>query len=297
MMKKKATKKSVKRKSVNVLKKELAIEKRIKPIQSLPSTITAAFYGRAGTGKTTLLGTFPKPLLLLDCDEEGHDSISDVKGIDTLEITSWEDYEEIYWYLLDGNHNYKTVGIDPVTSLQNICIKYILREEGKDVEELMNQKNWGSVSKKMIMWVTNYRNLSKAKGINVVFLAHERVFDVDDQQDFGELAPEVSPRLMPSVSNHLCGAVKIIGRTFIREEIIKGKLGKRKERNKHWSLLLSPHSFYTAKIRNPKGSFIPDYIDNPDYNQLLTAMKGELKPQTNRSKVKKKVSKKINRKR
>lgn len=57
------------------------------------------FYGRSGTGKTTAASTFPKPMLLLDAKDRGTDSISDVPGIDVLDVQTYDEFETAYWYL------------------------------------------------------------------------------------------------------------------------------------------------------------------------------------------------------
>ena len=57
------------------------------------------FYGRSGTGKTTLAGTFPTPILILDIGDKGTDSISDIEDCYVWEITEWDDIEIAYYYL------------------------------------------------------------------------------------------------------------------------------------------------------------------------------------------------------
>ena len=49
------------------------------------------FYGRAGSGKTTLAGSFPGPILVLDCKDDGDDSVSDVTGLKVMDITETQD--------------------------------------------------------------------------------------------------------------------------------------------------------------------------------------------------------------
>lgn len=45
-----------------------------------------------------------------------------------------------------------------------------------------------------------------------------------------------------------------------------------------YCMRIGPHAYYETKIRQPKGSFTPDIIENPDYNVMVSLMKGELQP-------------------
>ena len=54
--------------------------------------------GDPGTGKTTLLGTFPK-VLHLDIREEGEKVLKKIKGIKSARIEDWDELVSMYWYL------------------------------------------------------------------------------------------------------------------------------------------------------------------------------------------------------
>jgi phage nucleotide-binding protein len=249
------------------------LQSKIKPVTSLGLVIAALFYGRAGTGKTTLGATFPGPVLHLDIREKGTDSISDLKNVDTLQLEDWDQFEQVYWFLKSGESKYKSVLIDPVSQLQDFAMIQALEQSGKQEGDMMSKRAWGIVSGLMKTWIINYRDLVD-DGINVVFLAHDRASDGEEGED-GELMPSVGPRLMPSISSMLNGAVKIIGNTFIRETHEKAGGGKVK-RSVTYCLRVGPHAYYTTKIRQPKGSYCPDILENADYNVLVSLMKGEL---------------------
>jgi len=248
---------------------------QIKPVTSLGLVLAALFYGKAGTGKTTIAATFPKPLLHLDIREKGTDSISDLKDVDTLSIESWDAFEQIYWYLVSKENKYKTVVIDAVSQLQDFALLAALEENGKDESAPISKRDFGVAAGRLKTWIVNYRDLVD-QGINVVFLAHDRSTDTEDGED-GELTPSIGPRMMPSVASVLTAAVKIIGNTFIKESIEKLSVGKVK-RTVTYCMRVGPHAYYTTKVRQPKGSFTPDVLEDPDYNDLVLLMKGEIKP-------------------
>jgi len=247
------------------------ITDKIKPVTSLGLTLAALFYGRAGTGKTTVSSTFPKPILHLDIREKGTDSITDVKDIDTLQIDGWDEFEQVYWYLVSDQNPYKTVVIDAVSQLQDFAVESAIAGNGRN-DGIITKREWGTAAGKLKTWIVNYRDLVD-KGINVVFIAHDRTNEGGDGED-GELTPTVGPRLMPSVASILTACVKLIGNTFVRESHEKQESGKMK-RSVEYCMRIGPHAYYATKVRQPKGSYTPDVIENPDYETLVSIMKGE----------------------
>lgn len=245
---------------------------RIKPVSSLGLVLAALFYGKAGTGKTTVAATFPKPLLHLDIREKGTDSISDLKDVDTLSIEDWSQFEQVYWFLLSKENKYKTVVIDAVSQLQDFALLAALKDNGKDEGAAISMRDFGSAAGRLKTWIINYRDLVD-QDINVVFLAHDRTTEGEDGED-GELTPTVGPRLMPSVASVLTAAVKIIGNTFVKETHEKLE-GGRMKRSVVYCMRLGPHAYYTTKIRQPKGSYAPEIIENPGYEAIVQVMKGE----------------------
>lgn len=249
---------------------------KIKPVSSLGLVLAALFYGRAGTGKTTVSATFPKPVLHLDIREKGTDSISDMEDVDTIQINSWDDFEGVYWYLASDQNKYRTVVIDAVSQLQDFAVEQAMLDDKKEIGELVTKRQWGQAAGKLKTWMINYRDLVDSD-INVVFLAHDRTRDGEESED-GEMSPTVGPRLMPSVASVLTASVKLIGNTFIRETHEKSPSGKM-IRKVEYCMRIGPHAFYETKIRQPKGSFTPGVIANPDYNVLVSLMKGEIEPE------------------
>ncbi len=239
-----------------------------------------AFYGKAGTGKTTIAATFPNALLL-DIQDEGTDSVSDVKGLKVWDITDLDEFEDVYWYLKKGDHDFDTVILDTVTMLQHLKIEDLvgdkLRKSGKMAGDwgTMTKQDWGAVAAYLKHWITEYRNLP----MTVIFLAQERVFNTGEEDgDLGVIDPEVGPALSPSVKSHLNAAVSVIGNTFIRSRIVTktNEKGKKTKREKiEYCLGIGPSSIYTRKIRKPKAFELPDVLVDPEYEDIIAIIEGE----------------------
>src|SRR5690348_8349613 len=79
------------------------------------------FYGRSGTGKTTVFSTFPGKKLLLDIKDEGDDSLQGVADIKVMDIRHWDDMEIAYWWIKRNPKAYGAVGLDTMSQLQQLA--------------------------------------------------------------------------------------------------------------------------------------------------------------------------------
>jgi len=245
--------------------------------------ISMLLVGRSGTGKTTMACTFPKPILMLDFKDEGTDSVKDWgEDVKVLEVDHWDEVEQIYWYLKEGDHPYKTVIWDTITQAQDIVLKKVLEDSGKEWGALIHRQDWGAASGLMKTWFLNYRDLP----MNFVITAQERVHD-SDEEDEDQLDPVVGPRVMPSVAGTINPGVKAIGYTFIKEvtKRVDGKLHKEPQ----FCMRLGPHAYYITKVRRPKNKgTTPEYLVDPDYDKLVQVMKGEYQEEKPKKKKKSK---------
>lgn len=244
-----------------------------------------ALYGRSGTGKTTLSMTFPGKKLLLDVQDKGTDSVSDLSPKEAvgMEIKTWDDFEMVYYYLLKKKGDgYGSVVIDTVTQVQNLALIKVLEDKKKSTSRAgdwgtMTKRDWGDVAALMKEWIINYRDLTEF--MEVVFIAQDRVFNLGDDESDSEvmLEPEVGPRLSPSIAAHLNAAVNVIGNTFIKMKTVTKEVGgKKKEVQKSvYCLRIAPHDRYVTKARKPKSIRIPDVIEDPDYEEIDLILQGE----------------------
>lgn len=250
----------------------------MRPVDLIHRHRSFVFYGRSGTGKTTVAGTFPTPMLFIDVKDQGTDSIADVKGIDVLEVETWDDFEVAYWWLIKNPGKYKSVVIDTITQLQQVALEKILTDNEKDASRagdwgVMTKREWGQVASLMKMWITNLRDLP----VEVVFLAQDRLSEAETSDPEIQLDPEVGPRLSPSVAAHLNAEVSVIGCTFIRRKTtIRGKGKRKKEVSKtQWCLRVGPNPVYVTKARKPKGITLPSVLVDPSYEELIATLEGE----------------------
>ncbi len=273
----------MKTKSKEKNKRDIPDELPVKSLKSMNKHRSFVFYGRAGSGKTTLACSFPQPVLLVDINDKGTDSVEDYE-IDEVAghtIDTWEDFEDLYYYLVANPKRYKTVVLDTMTQLQTLCQNYVLEKKKKNNKDVsgwgvMTRQEWGEVAGLMKQWITSYRDLP----MEVVFIAQDRVFNSDEESDAESmLAPEVGARLSPSIVSHLNAAVSVVANTFIRQKtiLVKDKAtGKKKEKvKKVYCLRIGPDSTYITKVRKPKAVVLPDFLENADYDLIIETLKGE----------------------
>ena len=255
----------------------------ITPVGEMPMFLAILAYGRSGTGKTTFLSTFPKPILLLDIREKGTDSIANVEGVQVAKIETFQQLIDVYWYLKRGKHPYKTVGIDQVTALQDLAIAQAKKEDGKDASSPISKRDWGNAAGLLKQWFFNYRDLID-DNMHVAFLGHDRTTESEDTEE-EQLDPSVGVRLMPSVAGTLYGMVKVIGNTFIRETF--KVVDKRRVREVEYAMRLGPHAYYTTKTRSPVGVTAPNVLVNPTYDKVVAVIKGTYSEQATTTKQRK----------
>lgn len=273
-----------KKRPIGAASKKTLAKLPVKSAASLVQSRSWAFYGRAGSGKTTLSATFPQPVLLMDIKDKGTDSISeyDIDEVAVLQVPDFDSFQEYYYYIKANPDEYGTVVIDTMSMLQQLAMEdYLIKKKGKAEDAGkwggMTKQGYGDVASELKQWIIRFRDLTEL-GIEVVFLAQDRVFNAGEESDAESmLAPEVGPRLFPSVASHLNAAVNVLAHCYIREKsILKEVKGKKKEIIKQqYCLRMAPDSLYMTKARKPKGIKILDVITNPDYDKLINALNGE----------------------
>lgn len=154
-------------------------------------------YGPAGCGKTTLVGTFPKPILIFDFDQK-LDVLAGVDGIDVLSypLAQVENASKVFgefkrdWRKYAyGDNEYKTVCLDSLTSYDTVCLRHFVIAAGKGATEKATLPVYGDQSG----WYSYFFTESKAIPKHLVVTAHE-TYSVDDDSGSHSIQPLVTGR-------------------------------------------------------------------------------------------------------
>jgi|SRR6266550_2303301 len=170
------------------------------------------FYGKGGTGKTTLAGKTGMRTILLDCGDSGVVTLKDVdkKLLRIIKIRSILHYLDA---INDCVHIAQQGKVDllvsdTLTGLRALAIREV---KGKRNFDGMNIKKWGMVSSRVIECIHETSNFPR----DVIYLAQ--------QKKSGELGEDdstkrISSDLSDGVQNFLSGRIDWIGNLFMDDE-------------------------------------------------------------------------------
>lgn len=238
-----------------------AIQKRIIPARDATPIRSMLVYARNKVGKTTLFASASEigKTLIIDC-EEGTSSIHH-SAAEVYKISTWEEIDEIYWYLANRPHGYKFVAIDPITALGQKAIDFTLREKAErslaDDPYMLTQQDWGKVGALMRNVVTTYRELPD---IFLLISAYERRRRTDDED--ADLDYVIGPDAQPSVKSYLMGRMDIIGRLYVKNTEDDADKPPRAERR----LLTGVHEVYEAGDRSGN---LPRILREPTMAKIM----------------------------
>ena len=264
------------RKQTKRTSKVQGVASRIKPV-GLHGGVKLLVYGRGKTGKTRFACTFPKKVLVIGT-EDGTRSVSNVKGVDFVQIERSSELDELVDLLKEGT--YASACLDTAGGLQDMILKEILGLEDTPVQKswgIAKQQDWGTTAMQTKERLRGFLDLANTHNTNVVVIAHERNFDSDSESDL--IFPTVGAALTPSVSGWLNGAVEYICQTFIREEtkdvkLVKGKTSQKKTGRAEYCLRIGPHPIFMTGFRVPVGVEVPDSVVDPSYEKIRKLIEG-----------------------
>jgi hypothetical protein len=134
--------------------------KRMSPLRGI-------VYGDNGVGKTTLLSTAKTPIIV---DMEGNCGHIDAPK---CRVTSLDDFNDLLNVLQTQDHNYKSLVIDSLDSLQTFLGESIGKKYSD--KDLSYGKSAGIWAKHIKDLVAKLEALSNSKGMSILFTAHWKV--------------------------------------------------------------------------------------------------------------------------
>jgi hypothetical protein len=246
---------------------------RIIPVGDVEDYLNILVYARGGMGKTTFGASSGLKTLIIDFNEQGTISVKKRPNTFRYEVQYWEELDWIYWLLKSGKHDYEVVVLDTVTSMANICMKWVLGDEAsRDASRdpmVPDKRGWGKVGELMKLRITDFRNLP----LHTVFTAHERVTETEDEET-DETHVEVVPSLSPAPREALIGAVHVIGRLYTREVEVVDKTKKKSIKKSERRMLIGPHPRYVSKVRIDPDQPIqpPRIVRNPTMKYFINVI-------------------------
>jgi energy-coupling factor transporter ATP-binding protein EcfA2 len=200
-------------------------------------------HGRGGSGKTTLVKTLPKPILI--SAESGVLSLADV-DIPTITISSFEDMEEAYRFIGWSEHarQFQSVALDSISEIAEQCLSYqkTVKKDGRAA--------YGEMNDQMASMIRKWRDLP---GRHVYFSAKQSTF-TDDISHVTRYGPSMPGQRL---TNEL---------PYFFDEVFSLEVGTNQETKENFRYLRTQTSLqYEAKDRS--GAL--DEFEPPDLNHII----------------------------
>lgn len=144
--------------------------------------VVCTIVGDSGSGKTTLAAAFPKPLFIRAEDglqaipaDQRPDALPLVESVDQL----WEQLKGV----ISEDHDYKTIVLDSVTAVERLFIQHVIDTDPKKPKSINTAMGgYGAGFNAVASMHQRVRRAAErliTKGINVVFVAHADIDQVD----------------------------------------------------------------------------------------------------------------------
>ena len=247
--------------TVDATKVKRPIIYRPEPAQTFLNLLV---YGDPGVGKTTLAESanrceYTAPALIANV-EGGMLSIVGNKP-DVVDIGSYQDLEEVFWWLASGDHEYRTFVIDSLNEAQELNLDSIVTghlstttKKGASRSGIDDRwlDDFGDSASQMGRLLRNFRDLP----MHTMFTCLARTRDED-----GEAV--VKPHLTPALCGRVMQYMDIVGYLYTQEVASEEEEGMP---TTHRRLLCQPFGRYSAKDRSGRLGTI---VDNPTINSLM----------------------------
>lgn len=233
----------------------MSIMDKISKPKDRPVVVT--ILGDAGMGKTSLAATFPKPIFIRA--EDGLQAIPEENRPEAFPLINnsdelWEQLQA----LIKEDHDYQTVVIDSVTSLERLFIQHVMDEDkamnpkkpAKSINQAMGGYGAGlSAVGLMHQRVRKAAGILVDKGIHVVFIAHAdtETLELPDQDPYTRYALRLSKKSVAPYTDE----VDVVG--FIKLQTYTMGDGEKKKAISDGTRVLICHAAASCVSKNRYG--------------------------------------------
>jgi len=202
-----------------------AIESMMQPVGSIVELLHSLIWGRVKSGKTKFIASGPKPVIF--AAEDGTRTIRDFPDVTVFPVTGdgkyipprWKHARDFIWYLDKADHDFGTVGVDTMTALSRIAIRFVTKdEELRDdlrAKGTMDYRVWNRVTRLITEFMEDLEGVCKARGMHLVYTCQE--LSLDEEKALRE-GSSIVPDLTPKLRGAILEKPDIIARTIIEEE-------------------------------------------------------------------------------
>ena len=189
-----------------------------------PVTLYHMIWGRIKSGKTRYIGSGPDPIIF--AAEDGAMVLRDHAHIQLFPVNKkglwvppkWDHAWDFVHYLRYGDHDYKTVGIDTMSALVRVGMRFINEdEEARDdarAPGTTDQRTYGRLATLITEWVEELAAVCRSQGIHLILTAQTKNLKGDRAEEEGST---VVPDFIPSILGFITQAPDIISHSFIEE--------------------------------------------------------------------------------
>jgi hypothetical protein len=241
------------------------LEKAI-DIRDTGSSNLHVIYGKSQSGKTNLLGTYPKPMYYVEIGDDGTGTIKHRKGIRWLKADTVSKLKAILNEMIDKLDTIKAKSI--VIDTFSLLVEEWTDENAVKKSRKMTQNMWGELKTETQELIKLAKILAQKK--IVVLTCHEAKDETEGYED--EIVPEVRPSVSKGARTYLEGMANLGIHTTIVLKEVEEEEGMVVEKSAY-AAHIGPNPFYWTKTqKNPKIE-MPEYIFNPTYKKIMSLIK------------------------
>lgn len=219
------------------------------PPKDDPEHIVVIVYGPPGIGKTTFCSKAKKALFL--ASEPGQDFLSTYQ----IRVRDWEHFLEIVDVIGKGEHDFKTIVLDTIDNLYDMCSVYMRKKLNIDHEsDLKYAKGWRMTREEFMRGIVRLSLMP----YGLFMISHAETKTIKSKDDITQTREVLS--LPPGVSLAL---EKLAGEMFFCDFEDDGRR----------IIRTKPTSAYRAKDNSGR---LPDTLDL-DYEEFIKAYRKEPK--------------------